>query len=84
MKRPSGSCAFILEHVPHYQVTTTSPDMRYGIWRVEESPVADQIEPVVIGEVCELLKRARERWKQPLPIPSWATDGIHCAGQGSP
>jgi hypothetical protein len=44
------------------------------------SPVADQIEPIVIGEVCELLKRARERWKQPLPIPSCYLDGVHSAG----
>jgi hypothetical protein len=31
--------------------------------------------------VYELLDKAKERWKHPKPIPSWATDGIHCAGK---
>jgi hypothetical protein len=54
----------------------------HAVWMLAGgvSPVADQIEPIVIGEVCELLKRARERWKQPLPIPSCYLDGVHSAG----
>ena len=54
----------------------------HAVWMLAGgvSPVADQIEPVVIGEACELLRNARERWKQPLPIPSCYLDGVHCAG----
>jgi hypothetical protein len=46
-----------------------------------ESPVADQIEPVSVGEVYELLDKARERWKHPRSIPNCYCDGIHCAGK---
>jgi hypothetical protein len=46
-----------------------------------ESPMADQIEPVVAGEVYELLDTAKERWKHPKSIPHCYCDGIHCAGQ---
>jgi hypothetical protein len=46
-----------------------------------ESPVADQIEPVVAGEVYALLNAAKERWKHPKPIPDCYCDGIHCAGK---
>jgi hypothetical protein len=45
-----------------------------------ESPVADQIEPVFAEECYELIDRAKERWKNPQPIPGWCCDGIHCAG----
>jgi hypothetical protein len=45
-----------------------------------ESPVADQIEPVVEGEVYELLDKAKERWKHPNPIPSCYLDGVHSGG----
>jgi hypothetical protein len=44
------------------------------------SPVADQIEPVHWSEVLELLERAKERWKDPKPIPEWSVDGLHSAG----
>jgi hypothetical protein len=45
-----------------------------------ESPVVDHIEPV-FGEDCyELIDKAKERWKNPQPIPGWCCDGIHCAG----
>jgi len=55
----------------------------HAVWMLAGgvSPVADQIEPVVIKEVCELLYRARERWKQPLPIPNEYCDGLHCSGR---
>jgi hypothetical protein len=46
-----------------------------------ESPVVDQIEPVVAGEVYELLDKAMERWKNPLPIPNEYCDSIHSAGK---
>ena len=49
-----------------------------------ESPVADQIEPVVEGEVYELLDEATERWKHPKPIPHCYCDGIHCGGKDGP
>jgi hypothetical protein len=45
------------------------------------SPLADAIEPVFLGEVFELLDRARERWKNPKPIPGWCVDGVHSSGQ---
>jgi hypothetical protein len=44
------------------------------------SPVADVIEPVHWSEVLELLERAKERWKDPKPIPGWCVDGLHSAG----
>jgi hypothetical protein len=44
------------------------------------SPVTETIEPVLIGEVFDLLDRARVRWKAPQPIPGWCTDGVHSAG----
>ncbi len=45
------------------------------------SPVADKIEPVEMSEACELLERAKERWKHPLPIPNEYCDSVHCAGK---
>ena len=45
-----------------------------------ESPVADQIEPVVEDEVYELLGKATERWKHPKPISSCYLDGVHSGG----
>jgi hypothetical protein len=45
------------------------------------SPVAETIEPVLVGEVFQLLDRARERWKAPQPIPGWCCDGLHSAGE---
>jgi hypothetical protein len=55
----------------------------HAVWYLAggESPVADQIEPVESSEVHELLGRANERWKHPVPIPHCYCDGIHCAGQ---
>lgn len=44
------------------------------------SSVADVIEPVNLAEVVELLEGARERWKDPKPIPGWCCDGVHSAG----
>jgi hypothetical protein len=44
------------------------------------SPIAEKIEPVTTEECYELLERAKERWKNPQPIPRWCCDGIHCAG----
>jgi hypothetical protein len=44
------------------------------------SPVAEVIEPVHWSEVLELLERAKERWKDPKPIPGWCCDGLHSAG----
>jgi hypothetical protein len=45
------------------------------------SPVADQIEPVTDIECEDLLAGARERWKNPQPIPHWCCDGVHSSGQ---
>ena len=45
-----------------------------------QSPVAEKSEIVTIGECNEVLEEARESWKTPHPIPTWCTDGIHCAG----
>jgi hypothetical protein len=44
------------------------------------SPVADVIEPVDLREGVELIQKARERWKDPKPIPGWCCDGVHSAG----
>jgi hypothetical protein len=44
------------------------------------SPVAEQSEPVFAAEAMELVERARERWKNPEPIPRWCCDGVHSAG----
>jgi hypothetical protein len=44
------------------------------------SPVADQIELVHLSEVLELLEKAKERWKDPKPIPGWCVDGLHSGG----
>jgi hypothetical protein len=54
----------------------------HAVWYLAggESPVADQIEPVVEGEVYEMLDGANDRWKHPEPIPNCYCDGIHCAG----
>ena len=44
------------------------------------SPVADVLHPVSSTEVSELIDKARERWKDPKPIPGWCCDGVHSAG----
>ena len=44
------------------------------------SPVSDVIETVHFDEVVELLEKAKERWKNPKPIPGWCCDGVHSAG----
>jgi hypothetical protein len=45
-----------------------------------QSPVAEKMELVTIGECNEVLEKARESWKKPHRIPTWCTDGLHCAG----
>lgn len=45
-----------------------------------KSPVAEKIEPVTAGECYEAIKKAQESWTKPHPIPTWACDGQHCAG----
>jgi hypothetical protein len=44
------------------------------------SPVAEKILPVTVTECVELLAQARERWKNPHPIPRYCCDGIHSSG----
>ena len=44
------------------------------------SPVAEKDEPIFAAEVMELVEKARERWKNPEPIPRWCCDGVHSAG----
>jgi hypothetical protein len=44
------------------------------------SPVAEKIEPVTTQECKELLKKAKESWRKPHPIPRWCVDGMHSAG----
>jgi hypothetical protein len=44
------------------------------------SPVADAFEPVSDSEVMDLLGSAKERWRDPRPIPGWCCDGTHSAG----
>jgi hypothetical protein len=45
-----------------------------------ESPIAEEILPVTADECYELLERAKERWKNPEPIPRWCCDGTHSSG----
>jgi hypothetical protein len=45
-----------------------------------ESPVAEKILPVTEDQCHELLEKAKERWRNPEPIPRWCCDGVHCAG----
>jgi hypothetical protein len=45
-----------------------------------DSPVADVIPEVTTAEVSKLIEEARERWKDPQPIPQWCCDGVHSAG----
>lgn len=44
-----------------------------------QSPIAEEFEQVWAGEVYELLEPARERLKNPRPIPRWCCDGTHSA-----
>lgn len=44
------------------------------------SPVADTIEVVMSGEVRPLILATRERLNNPMVIPAWCCDGIHCGG----
>jgi hypothetical protein len=44
------------------------------------SPIAESSEPVTTEECHELLDRAKEKWKNPQPIPRFCCDGIHSAG----
>ncbi len=44
------------------------------------SPIAEAAVAVSEQEVQEMLESARERWKNPSPIPTWCCDGVHCAG----
>jgi hypothetical protein len=44
------------------------------------SPLRDAIEPVLGGECKALLEAAQAAWQTPHPIPTWACDGVHCAG----
>lgn len=44
------------------------------------SPIAESIESVTTEECHELLEKAKERWRNPQPIPRWCCDGIHSAG----
>jgi hypothetical protein len=53
-----------------------------AVWMMAggNSPVAEVAEPVSDIEVSSLLDEARERWKDPKPIPRWCCDGTHSAG----
>ena len=53
-----------------------------GAWMLAggTSPVTDVLHPVTNSEVSELLEKARDRWKDPQPIPQWCCDGVHSAG----
>ena len=53
-----------------------------GAWMMAGgvSPVAEKILPVTDDEVTDLLDQARERWKNPKPIPRWCCDSVHSAG----
>jgi len=44
------------------------------------SPIAEIIASVTTEECHELLEKAKERWRNPQPIPRFYCDGIHSAG----
>jgi len=44
------------------------------------SPIAEEIEPVTPEECHDLLRKAKDNWRNPQPIPRWCCDGVHCAG----
>jgi hypothetical protein len=44
------------------------------------SPVADTFVPATAESCADLLRRARDRWRNPEPIPRWCLDGVHSAG----
>jgi hypothetical protein len=45
-----------------------------------QSPVAEKLELVTVEECNAALEKARRACKKPHRIPTWACDGIHCAG----
>lgn len=45
-----------------------------------DSPVCDEIHNITSDDAKPLIEQAAERWKNPDVIPSWAVDGVHCAG----
>jgi hypothetical protein len=53
-----------------------------AVWMMAggNSPVAEWSESVFATEVWELVEQARERWRNPKPIPRWCCDGVHSAG----
>lgn len=44
------------------------------------SPLSDEIHIVKTGDVMPLIESAKKRWMNPLLIPGWCCDGIHCSG----
>lgn len=44
------------------------------------SPIAERIEPVTTEECSALLEMAKEKWRNPHPIPRWCADGVHSSG----
>ena len=59
--------------------------LSHAVWMMAGgiSPVVDDLAPVTENEVAALMQEAKERWKDPHPIPTWCCDGIHCAGNDS-
>jgi hypothetical protein len=44
------------------------------------SPIAESIASVTNEECHELLEKAKERWRNPQPIPRFLLDGVHSSG----
>lgn len=54
-----------------------------AVWMMAggKSLIASHPSPsVTAGECYELIEKAKEAWKTPHPIPTWACDGVHSAG----
>ncbi len=53
-----------------------------AVWMLSggSSPLADVTVEVTEDEVTDMLEQAKERWKEPHPIPRWSVDGLHSAG----
>lgn len=67
------------------QKTALSSDNNFtaqAVWHLAggKTDVAEAIEPVLAGECYELIEKAKKSWETPHPCPTWALDGIHCAG----
>jgi hypothetical protein len=80
--RTKDAVSYLVEALESGQSEVLTQYLCQAAWMLAggESPVADHIKPVFAEECYELIDNAKERWKNPEPIPGWCCDGTHCAG----